>query len=86
MTVEAPRFTTLTARTVALPRNDIDTDQIIPARFLKVTDKLGLGQKLFCDWRYLEDGDAPHAGDEDASGLTELPPQLYGRLAALALV
>ena len=37
-------------------------------------------------WRYLEDGDAPHAGDEDASGVTELPPQLYGRLAALALV
>ena len=37
-------------------------------------------------WRYLEDADAPHAGDEDASGLTELPPQLYGRLAALALV
>ena len=56
MTVTAPRFTTLTARTVALPRNDVDTDQIIPARFLKVTDKLGLGQKLFCDWRYLEDG------------------------------
>ena len=56
MTFEAPRFTTLTARTVALPRNDVDTDQIIPARFLKVTDKLGLGQKLFCDWRYLEDG------------------------------
>ena len=55
-TVAAPRFTTLTARTVALPRNDIDTDQIIPARFLKVTDKLGLGQKLFCDWRYNEDG------------------------------
>jgi 3-isopropylmalate/(R)-2-methylmalate dehydratase small subunit len=54
--VVAPRFTTLTARTVALPRNDIDTDQIIPARFLKVTDKLGLGQKLFCDWRYLENG------------------------------
>jgi 3-isopropylmalate/(R)-2-methylmalate dehydratase small subunit len=52
----APRFTTLTARTVALPRNDVDTDQIIPARFLKVTDKLGLGQKLFCDWRYAEDG------------------------------
>jgi hypothetical protein len=37
-------------------------------------------------WRYLEDSDAPHVGDEDASGVTELPPQLYGRLAALALV
>jgi hypothetical protein len=37
-------------------------------------------------WRYLEDSDAPRAGDEDASGITALPPQLYGRLAALALV
>jgi 3-isopropylmalate/(R)-2-methylmalate dehydratase small subunit len=56
VTYEAPRFTTLTARAALLPRNDIDTDQIIPARFLKVTDKLGLAQKLFCDWRYNEDG------------------------------
>jgi hypothetical protein len=37
-------------------------------------------------WRYLEDADAPRPGDKDESGLTELPPQLYGRLAALALV
>ena len=44
-------FTTLTSRTLVLPVNDIDTDQIIPARFLKVTDKQGLGEKLFCDWR-----------------------------------
>ena len=36
-------------------------------------------------WRYLEDGDAP-AADDDGSGLSALPPQLYGRLAALALV
>lgn len=36
--------------------NDIDTDQIIPARFLKVTDKQGLGDNLFNDWRYNEDG------------------------------
>ena len=37
-------------------------------------------------WRYLDDADAPRAGDEDASGVTALPPQLYGRLASLALV
>jgi 3-isopropylmalate/(R)-2-methylmalate dehydratase small subunit len=49
-------FISLTSRVIALPVNDIDTDQIIPARFLKVTDKTGLGQQLFCDWRYLEDG------------------------------
>ena len=45
---------------VAIPVNDIDTDQIIPARFLKVTDKQGLGKAAFCDWRYLEDGETPN--------------------------
>jgi 3-isopropylmalate/(R)-2-methylmalate dehydratase small subunit len=51
-----PTFTTLTSRLVPLPANDVDTDQIIPARFLKVTDKEGLGANLFADWRYLPDG------------------------------
>jgi 3-isopropylmalate/(R)-2-methylmalate dehydratase small subunit len=37
---------------VVVPANDIDTDQIIPARFLKTTDKAGLGESLFADWRY----------------------------------
>jgi len=50
------QFTTLTSRVVALPVNNVDTDQIIPARFLKVTDKLGLGANLFADWRYHADG------------------------------
>ena len=54
--MSAPQFTTLTARCIVLPNTDVDTDQIIPARFLKVTDKLGLGEKLFCDWRYRDDG------------------------------
>jgi 3-isopropylmalate/(R)-2-methylmalate dehydratase small subunit len=49
-------FTTLTARVAVLPVNDIDTDQIIPARFLKTTDKAGLGKSLFADWRYEADG------------------------------
>ncbi len=47
---------TFTGKVAALPINDIDTDQIIPARFLKVTDKAGLGANLFCDWRYNADG------------------------------
>jgi len=45
-------FTTLTSRLVPLPAENIDTDQIIPARFLKTTDKAGLGDSLFADWRY----------------------------------
>jgi 3-isopropylmalate/(R)-2-methylmalate dehydratase small subunit len=49
-------ITTLTARAVAIPVDNIDTDQIIPARFLKVTDKTGLGEAAFADWRYLPDG------------------------------
>lgn len=49
-------FKTIQSRVVVLPVNDIDTDQIIPARFLKVTDKAGLGKNLFADWRYLDDG------------------------------
>jgi len=45
-----------TSRLVALPAENVDTDQIIPARFLKVTDKAGLGKALFADWRYLPGG------------------------------
>lgn len=51
-----PKFTTLTSHVVVLPNNDVDTDQIIPARFLKATDKLGMGNNLFADWRYNPDG------------------------------
>jgi 3-isopropylmalate/(R)-2-methylmalate dehydratase small subunit len=47
---------TFTGKAVALPINDTDTDQIIPARYLKVTGKAGLGQALFSDWRYEADG------------------------------
>lgn len=45
-------FTTISSRVVPLPVDNIDTDQIVPARFLKTTDKAGLGKVLFCDWRY----------------------------------
>ena len=47
---------TIESRTVVIPRENIDTDQIIPGRFLKVTDKKGLGKALFSDWRYDADG------------------------------
>ncbi len=49
-------FTQLTSRLAVLPLDNIDTDQIIPARFLKTTDKAGLGDNLFADWRYDPDG------------------------------
>ena len=44
------------SRTVVIASTDIDTDQIIPARFLTTTTKEGLGSQLFADWRYQEDG------------------------------
>jgi len=49
-------FTVLTSRVVLLPVDNIDTDQIIPARYLKGTEKAGLGAHLFADWRYQPDG------------------------------
>jgi 3-isopropylmalate/(R)-2-methylmalate dehydratase small subunit len=49
---------TVSGRLAPLPINDIDTDQIIPARYLKVTDKNGLGAACFSDWRYNADGSA----------------------------
>ena len=45
-------FVTLRTTGVVLPLENVDTDQIIPARFLKTTDRLGLGNNLFADWRY----------------------------------
>src|SRR5665647_3051032 len=46
------KFNTLTSTAVPLPIENIDTDQIIPARFLKATTREGFGENLFCDWRY----------------------------------
>jgi len=51
-------FTQLVSRTVVLPEANIDTDQIIPARFLTTTTRSGLGQHAFTDWRYRADGSA----------------------------
>jgi 3-isopropylmalate/(R)-2-methylmalate dehydratase small subunit len=50
------RITTIHSRTVVLPASNIDTDQIIPARFLTTTTRIGLGKQLFSDWRYAPDG------------------------------
>lgn len=50
------KFQTLTSTYVPLPIENVDTDQIIPARFLKATTKEGFGDNLFSDWRYDKDG------------------------------
>ena len=50
------KFTTLSSTAVPLPIENIDTDQIIPARFLKATTREGFGENLFRDWRYGKDG------------------------------
>ena len=50
------KFGVITSTCVPLPLENIDTDQIIPARFLKATDKEGFGENLFRDWRYNKDG------------------------------
>ncbi len=64
------RFNVLTGKMLAVPTENIDTDQIIPARFLKTVSKSGLGQHMFADWRYEDDAliedcvfNLPHAVD-----------------------
>ena len=50
------KFTSFESKMVPFPVDNIDTDQIIPARFLKTISKVGLGDQLFYDWRYNADG------------------------------
>ena len=50
------KFNILTSTAVPLPIENVDTDQIIPARFLKATERVGFGDNLFRDWRYNQDG------------------------------
>ena len=54
--VQKPPFHIIESTCVPLPLENVDTDQIIPARFLKATDKEGFGENLFRDWRYNADG------------------------------
>jgi 3-isopropylmalate/(R)-2-methylmalate dehydratase small subunit len=69
--VSPEKFTKLTSKTLVLAQENIDTDQIIPARFLTTTSKKGLGRAAFYDWRYDEAGMArnsdPFAGKDDGS-------------------
>jgi 3-isopropylmalate/(R)-2-methylmalate dehydratase small subunit len=69
------KVNTIKSRTVVLPVENVDTDQIIPARFLKATSKAGLGERLFADWRF--DAEGKSKGDfvlnrPEAKGATVL--------------
>jgi len=71
-------FTSFTSRIVPLPAENVDTDQVVPARYLKATDKAGLADALFHDWRFKEDGtlkDPPFVLDR---------PEMAGRRVLLA--
>jgi len=64
---------TITSKTVVLPAANIDTDQIMPARFLTMTTKAGLGKHLFNDWRYNDDGsETDHELNSDAAKQCEI--------------
>lgn len=66
-------FKTVTSKTLVLSESNIDTDQIIPARFLTVTTKDGLGAHAFNDWRYNEDGsETDHMLNSDAAKACEI--------------
>lgn len=63
-------FTVFTSGVIQLDKENVDTDQIVPARYLKVTDKAGLAEALFRDWRFEEDGrlkDPPFVLDQPAA-------------------
>jgi 3-isopropylmalate/(R)-2-methylmalate dehydratase small subunit len=70
-------FTNFESRLVKLPVNNVDTDQIIPARFLKTTTKIGLDKNLFYDWRY-------DASGEPNPGFILNQPASQGALVLLA--
>jgi 3-isopropylmalate/(R)-2-methylmalate dehydratase small subunit len=65
----AEPFTMFTSKVIPLDKENVDTDQVVPARYLKVTDKAGLAEALFRDWRFEEDGslkDPPFILDDPA--------------------
>ena len=71
-------YTTFSSAVIPLPTENVDTDQIVPARYLKITDKAGLADALFHDWRYEADG-----GLKEPTFVLD-KPQMYGRRILLA--
>ena len=71
-------YEAFTSAVIPLPKENVDTDQIVPARYLKVTDKEGLADALFRDWRFEADG-----GLKEPTFILD-KPQMYGRRILLA--
>jgi 3-isopropylmalate/(R)-2-methylmalate dehydratase small subunit len=71
-------YTSFSSGVIPLPVENVDTDQIVPARYLKITDKAGLADALFHDWRYEADG-----GLKEPTFVLD-KPQMYGRKILLA--
>ena len=71
-------YEAFTSAVIPLPKENVDTDQIVPARYLKVTDKEGLADALFRDWRFEADGDL-----KEPTFILD-KPQMYGRRILLA--
>ena len=74
----AEPFESFASGVIPLPAENVDTDQIVPARFLKTTDKAGLADALFRDWRFEADG-----GLKEPTFVLD-KPQMYGRRILLA--
>lgn len=72
-------FKTLTSRTMVLPQDNIDTDQIIPARFLTTTSRRGLGNAVFYDWRFTSPGIPREGAPFPASGASDRQILVAGR-------
>ena len=64
----AEPFSVFTSKVVPLRAENVDTDQVVPARYLKVTDKAGLAEALFRDWRVNEDGSLQDPPDRKGGG------------------
>ncbi|MDQ3871950.1 MAG: 3-isopropylmalate dehydratase small subunit, partial [Chloroflexota bacterium] len=73
----AEPFGSFTSKVIPLPVDNVDTDQVIPARFLKTTERSGLADALFNDWRYLPDGSPD-------PGFVLNRPEMQGRRILLA--
>jgi len=73
------KITQLTSKTIVLPIDDVDTDQIVPARFLTTTEREGIGVSLFADWRFDREGNEIHDFPLNAPDAKECQILVAGR-------